>query len=167
MPQFNPVSSGPVATVPFWINGKACELNEAAKTFPIVSAQSEELVHLAASASSEEAYQACESAGEALKKWRCTSAVHRRNILNEAATVWERRADEIAQVASAETSCLISFAKWGVLEAAKYMREIAAATTEIRGVIPQRTTHHHTGMEEEGLTLVTTEPIGAILVIPP
>ena len=159
-------SSSDLATVPIWINGKSQGPESSSSTFPIISAATSKTVHNAVSASSSQAVAACDSAAEAFKTWRRTSPTHRRKVLLKVADVYERRVDEIADYQVAETSCPLQFAKWNTLIAAKYIREIAAATSEIRGLVPQRDTGDD-GEEEDGLTIITTEPIGSVLIIPP
>lgn len=47
-----------------------------------------------------------------------------------------------------------------------YVREIAAATSELRGTVPQRR-EGRDGEEIGGLTVVVRESVGVVLVIPP
>jgi acyl-CoA reductase-like NAD-dependent aldehyde dehydrogenase len=52
--------------------------------------------------------------------------------------------------------------------AAVYVREIAAATSQMRGMVPQRdTATDGSGKEVDGLTVVLEQPVGVVLVIPP
>lgn len=157
--------NGQVETVPLWINGKAYSPAKT-NTFEIISSSSGETVHSAVSATAAEAVVACDTASEAFKTWRKTTLVHRRKILNKVADIYSRRIDEIAAHQVAETSCPPPFAKWNILKSVEYIREIAASTTEIRGTITQRDTKQD-GTEQEGLTLVVTEPVGTVLIIPP
>ncbi|KAF1354209.1 ALDH-like protein [Lizonia empirigonia] len=65
-----------------------------------------------------------------------------------------------------ETSCAKEFAAINVKGGAANMREIAAATSELRGTVPQRSTKS-SGEESGGLTVVVREPVGVVLIIPP
>ena len=158
-------SSSDLPTVPLWIAGKSHGA-ETSSTFPIISAATSKTVHHAVSASTSQANLACDSAAEALIKWRRTSPTHRRKLLLKVADIYDRRIDEIANYQIAETCCPPQFAFWNTMMAARYTREIATATGEIRGIVPQRDTDDD-GTEADGLTIVTTEPIGTVLVIPP
>lgn len=159
------IHSDQIKTVPLWINGKAHTPSNSS-TFPIISSHSGDAVHNAVSASAVEAELACEVAGAAFKSWRKTTFVHRRKILFKVAEVYARRIDEIAAYQTAETSCHPQFAKWNIMKAIEYAQEIAASTVEMRGTICQRDTQQD-GTEQEGLTLVVTEPVGTVLIIPP
>lgn len=152
-------------TVPLWIRGKAVQ-SDSNTTFPIISSATGATVHKAVSASAVEANLACETSAEAFKTWRKTTPAHRRRILYKAAEIYQRRAEEIAGIMVAETSCHPFFAKWNIQVSIEYIQEIAASSTELRGMIPQRSTGPD-GNESEGLTLVITEPVGTVLIIPP
>ena len=66
----------------------------------------------------------------------------------------------------AETSCPKEFAAFNVEAAVMYAREVAAATSELRGTVPQRR-EAPGGEEVGGLTVVIREPVGVVLIIPP
>lgn len=159
------IHNGQVSTVPLWINGKPYAPSDIS-TFPIVSSQTGDTVHNAVSASSVEAELACDAAAAAFKSWRNTTFLHRRKILFKAAEVYARRVDEIAAYQTSETSCHSQFAKWNIMKSIEYIQEIAASTVEVRGTICQRDTQQD-GTEQEGLTLLVTEPVGTVLIIPP
>ena len=152
-------------TVPLWINGKSHSPAHAT-TFPLLSSATGDTVHHAISATVEDANLVSEASHEAFKSWRKTTYVHRRQVLYKVAEVYRRRADEIAAYQVAETSCPPPFAKWNIIKAIEYMEEIASSTTEVRGTIAQRPSNPD-GTEVEGLTLVVTEPVGPVLIIPP
>lgn len=152
-------------TVPLWIGGKALH-SESSLSFPIISSSTGATVHNAVSAGIEEANLACETSAEAFKSWRKTTPTHRRRILYKAAEIYQRRADEIAGHMVAETNCHPFFAKFNMTTSVEYIQEIAASSTELRGMIPQRMTDPN-GNESEGLTLAITEPVGTVLIIPP
>lgn len=152
-------------TVPLWINGKSY-VPEKAATFTIISSGTKDAVHSAISAGIEEAVLACDTANAVFKQWRKTTYVHRRNLLLKAADIYSQRIDEIASHQVNETSCPPPFAKWNIMKAVGYIQEIACSSTEVRGAIAQRPGAAD-GTEEDGLTLVVTEPVGPVLIIPP
>ena len=162
-------ASNPLPTVPLWIAGKAHNADSSTSKQsiqPIISAASNKHIHNFVSATPAQATLACDSAATTLQAWRQTTPAHRRNILLKVADEYERRLNEIAEMQTAETSCPLEFAKWNIAVAAKYIREIAAATAEIRGVVPQRDSDE-SGVGKEGLTIVNMEPVGVVMVIPP
>ena len=65
-----------------------------------------------------------------------------------------------------ETSCTIQFAKLNTGMAIESIEEIIFTTTEVRGILTQRSTEPD-GTEDEGLTLVVTERVRTVLIIPP
>lgn len=65
-----------------------------------------------------------------------------------------------------ETSRPKEFAAINVKHAVANMRETAAAMSELRDMVAQRSTKAD-GEEMEGLTVVVGEPIGMLLILPP
>lgn len=154
-----------LSVVPLWINGSAQPI-EQENLFPVISSVQDKPIHYAVSASPALAVAAVESASTAFSSWRKTSPVHRRALLLKTADIIERRAQEIMELQMAETSCPNDFAAFNVKVGSMCVREIAAATSEIRGTVPQRMPDD-AGNEVGGLTVVVTEPIGVVLIIPP
>ncbi|KAK5952189.1 hypothetical protein OHC33_006662 [Knufia fluminis] len=152
-------------TVPLWINGRPSKTSSPI-TFPLISSASGDTIHHAISATEEDAIRACDASLEAFKSWRQTTYAHRRQILYKAVEVLRRRTNEIAAHQVAETSCSQQFAMFNVTGAIDYMEEIASATSEVRGQIAQRPSKPD-GTETEGLSLIITEPVGPVLIIPP
>lgn len=162
-------STSHLPTVPLWINGvhhQSQYVTSPERLFPVVSAKTRTIIHFAVSATPLEAVIAADAASSAFIEWRRTSPTYRRNIILKAAEIYETRAEEIASCMVAETSCPKPFASFNVSSAAKQLREIAAASAEIRGTVTQRDTDAY-GLEEAGLTVVLKQPIGPVLVIPP
>lgn len=151
--------------VPLWINGSAQPI-EKEDVFPVISSVQDKPIHYAVSASPASGIAACDAAASAFTSWRKTSPPTRRALLLKAADVLERRAQEIMDAQMAETSCPKEFAGFNIHAGTMYVREISAATSEIRGTVPQRTTGPD-GNEQGGLTIVIREPVGVVLVIPP
>ncbi|KAF1926996.1 salicylaldehyde dehydrogenase [Didymella exigua CBS 183.55] len=156
-----------LSIVPNHINGSPQPFDPAtASLFPVIKAVSETKIHHAVSATSSIAISACDAAATALQSWRNTTPSHRRALLHKAANVIESKAQEIMQAQVDETSCPKEFAAINVKGSVAHMREIAAATSELRGTVPQRGTGPD-GEEVEELTIVVREPVGVVLVIPP
>lgn len=152
--------------VPLWINGSAVPISDKDSLFPVVSSVEDKPIHYAVSASASTAVAACDAAASAFTSWRKTSPTFRRQLLLKAADMLESKAQEIAGWQMKETSCPKEFAGANVKLGPIYVREIAAATSEIRGTVPQRMTGPD-GNEMEGLTVVVREPVGVVLIIPP
>ena len=167
MPFIN-LSTSPndLPVVPLWINGNSQPVSEKDPLFPVISSVKDKPIHFAVSASPAAAVQACDSAATAFKSWRETSPRFRRSLLLKAADILTRRAGEIAESQIAETSCPEMFAKFNIVTGIEYVREIAAATSELRGTVPQRATGPD-GNELGGLTVTVREPVGVLLIIPP
>jgi acyl-CoA reductase-like NAD-dependent aldehyde dehydrogenase len=159
-------SSQDLPIIPLWIDGSAISTNTGTSLFPVTNAKEGKVLHNAVSATPQSAVLACESASIAFRAWRKTSVAHRRALLLKAADVVERRAQEIISAQISETSCPRQFAGMNIKGGLANMREIAAATTQMRGVLPQRSTRPD-GEEVAGLTMVVQEPVGVVLVIPP
>jgi acyl-CoA reductase-like NAD-dependent aldehyde dehydrogenase len=151
--------------VPLYINGIAQPVGEH-ELFPVISSIRDVPIHYAVSATPASATAACDAAAAAFTSWRKTSPAHRRGLLLKAADILESRMQDIMQWQMDETSCPKEWAWFNIKNGVTGVREIAAATTEIRGTVSQRETSPD-GSEGEGLTVVVREPIGVVLVIPP
>jgi acyl-CoA reductase-like NAD-dependent aldehyde dehydrogenase len=151
--------------VPLYINGTAKPIEDE-ELFPVISSIQDKAIHYAVSASPASATSACDAAASAFTTWRNTSPAHRRSLLLKAVDALESRMDDIMTWQVAETSCPKEFAAFNIKTGLTMIREIAAATSEIRGTVTQRETRED-GSEAPGLTVVVREPIGVVLVIPP
>ncbi|KAF2010489.1 aldehyde dehydrogenase [Aaosphaeria arxii CBS 175.79] len=151
--------------VPLYVNGSPHPVDKD-RLFPIVNSVENKTIHYAVSADPDSATRACDAASEAFKSWRKTSPAHRRSLLLKAADVLDRRREEIMDWQVRETSCPKEFAAFNIMAGAMYAREIAAATSEIRGTVSQRLSKPD-GEEIGGLTIVVREPVGVVLIIPP
>lgn len=152
--------------VPIYINGLSLPIDSLTTLFPVINAVSDSTIHHAVSATFLSAIAACDAASLSFNSWRKSTASHRRGILLKAAEVVESKMQEIMQAQIDETSCAKEFAAINVTGGAANMREIAAATSELRGTVPQRSTKS-SGEESSGLTVVVREPVGVVLIIPP
>jgi acyl-CoA reductase-like NAD-dependent aldehyde dehydrogenase len=161
----NPKAPNNLPVVALWINGSPQPIQKE-DFFPVISSVQDKPIHYAVSASPASATAACDAAAAAFTSWRKTSPTHRRSLLLKAADILESRIDEIMGWQMAETSCPKEFASFNIRTGVTYVREIAAATTEIRGTVSQRATGED-GNEVGGLTVVVREPIGVVLIIPP
>lgn len=152
--------------VPLWYNGAAQPFSDKDTLFPVNSSVKGKPIHYAVSSSAEAATAACDSAAAAFKSWRNTTPTHRRDLLFKAIDIIGSRREKIAASQVAETSCPQGFAdansRLGIVTA----KEVAAATTELRGTVPQRMGGPD-GQQLSGLTIVVREPIGVVLIIPP
>ncbi|OAF99560.1 ALDH-like protein [Paraphaeosphaeria sporulosa] len=161
----HPLSPDSLPVVPLWINGKAHPSSEDEILFPVISSVQDKPIHYAVSASPKVAVLAVEAAATALVEWRKTTPAHRRSLILKAADVLEKKSKEVMQAQVAETSCPEMFAKFNMGSVA-WMREIASATTEIRGVVTQNATGEG-GADVGGLTVTVREPVGVVMIIPP
>lgn len=152
--------------VPIYINGLPQPIDPSSDVFPVINAVSDSVIHHAVSATPSAAIAACDAASIAFHSWRNTTPSHRRSLLLRAADVVETKMQEIMQAQISETSCPHQFAAINVKGGLATMREIAAATSELRGTVSQRSSKPD-GQEVEGLTIVVREPVGVVLVIPP
>jgi acyl-CoA reductase-like NAD-dependent aldehyde dehydrogenase len=161
-----PASFHGLSIIPLWIGGSAVPITADTLLFPVTNAKEDKAIHNAVSATPESAVAACEMASVAFRTWRKTSVAHRRALLLKAADAVELRAQEIMSAQISETSCPKEFAGMNIKGGLANMREIAAATSQLRGALPQRSTRPD-GEEVAGLTMVVREPVGVVLVIPP
>ena len=155
-----------LSIVPLWIGGSEVSITADTIFFPVTNAKEDKVLHNAVSATQRCAVAACEAASLAFRTWRKTSVAHRRALLFKAADTVERRAQEIMGAQISETSCPKEFAGMNIKGGLANMREVAAATSQLRGALPQRSTRPD-GEEVAGLTIVVRESVGVVLVIPP
>ncbi|KAF2639687.1 aldehyde dehydrogenase [Massarina eburnea CBS 473.64] len=157
----HPLAPSTHKVVPLWISGAPLAPLESDILFPVISSTQDQPVHYAHSASASTAIAACDSAATAFKTWRKTSPTDRRALLLKAADIIEARAKELAASQIAETNCPEQFGHANTRLSLYQIREIAAATSEIRGTVPQNMD------AQEGLIVTIREPIGVVLIIPP
>lgn len=149
----------PSYTVPLFINGAALPTDRST-TFPVTQSITDNTVHHAVSATSEDAISAASSAKAAFQSWKSASHVTRRDLLLRVAAHYEVHASALVEYQMLETSCDESWAKTNVDLATRYLKEIAACISSITGVIPQ--------IEKPGtMGFVFKEPVGPVLCIAP
>ncbi len=141
------------------VNGRSVSLPES-RTFSVRSAVTGEAVHYAQSATVEVAKDAVQAAVQAFSSWKRTSVTERRNIINRAADILERRLDDVVERETKETSCTEHWAKHDAGLATVLMRETAMNIAGICGSIPPP-------ISPDVTSLLFKEPIGAVLIIPP
>lgn len=146
-------------TVPLWIDGETLPTTSIS-IFPVTQSTTGNIVHHAASASTQEAIQAAHSAKTAFQSWRSASHVTRRDCVLRVAAYYEAHASDLIKYQMLETSCEESWAKQNVNLATRYLREIAACISSVNGVIPQIEKPNTMGF-------VFKEPIGPVLCIAP
>ena len=151
--------------VPLWINGAALPTSKDDVLFPVISSIQDRPIHYAVSATPETAVLAVESAATALLKWQQTTPTYRRNLIQKAADMLDRKGEQIMKAQMTETSCPEVFARFNV-SSTSWVREIAAATSQLKGVVAQTSTVED-GQDIGGLNLVVREAIGVVLIIPP
>lgn len=119
-----------------------------------------DIVTTAAAATSGDATSAANAAATAFPDWSKTGPGERRKLLNRAAELIIRRADEFAEIMMAETG---STQGWGIFNtdlAANILKDAAAMTTQIKGeVIPS---------DKPGTwSMAIRQPVGVCLGIAP
>lgn len=145
-------------TVPLIING---EERNAASTFDVVSPYTNRTCWTVASATSQDAITAVESAEAAFPKWSQTKPTVRRDILLKAADILESRLEEYAEYMRTEMGADVGASQFFVVPLAiSMLRDIAGRITSICGSVPVVETEGQSG-------IVYKEPMGVILGIVP
>jgi acyl-CoA reductase-like NAD-dependent aldehyde dehydrogenase len=145
--------------VPCLIDGKPV-VQQAEAGFPVVSAVTGETLHYGQSATAAIAARAVESAAEAFKTYKKTSAEDRRKFLLRAAELFDEKAAEGASRQVAETSCSEHWATWNIGFCVQFCQEFA-------GVIKQALTGELPPSRAGVPQLAMKEPIGPVLIIVP
>ncbi|RKU43521.1 hypothetical protein DL546_006170 [Coniochaeta pulveracea] len=144
-------------TVPFLIGGKEVHPE---KSFEVVNPATGKVVHRCGAASEKEVKAAVEAASKAFKTWKNTTPKSRRDILFKAASVIERRKEELAGYMVAETGCSQHWAEFNLKVAQDLIVDVAGRLATIEGSFP--------ATETEGVgALVLREPFGVVLAIAP
>lgn len=141
------------------IDGKSLEQGELAY-FPVVSARKQETVHYSQSASTDIAIKAIESSWEAFKKYKKTSAHERRDLLLQAADLFDSKVEDSIHRQTTETSCDEAWATMNIRSAAMFCRDMAGA---LEGALIGEVKLLSDGSQY----LITREPVGPVLDIVP
>ena len=146
--------------VPNFIEGKAISLPSSA-SFPVVCANTGQIIYYAQSADSTTAEAACESAAAAFATYKTTLVSERRKMLLRAADLFEAKADEAVIRQMGETCCTKSWAELNVKAASEILHEIAGAISgALTGEMPPSGYDGYT-------SLVLKQPLGTALIISP
>lgn len=144
---------------PLWINGEAVT-PAGLKTLSVYSSSLGRDVGYAVSADVSSGKRAADAAWTALRSWKKTSAVSRRDLLLRVADLYLANREKLVDLQKLETSCSHEFANMNVTLAAQGVQEMASRITSISGEIPQVSSY-------ERMALVFKVPVGPILVIAP
>ena len=130
------------------------------QTFEVISPTTGKVVHYCCSATVSDANKAVESAAEALKSWRKTPPIERRNIFLKAAEVMDRRREELVQYMLQETGDVPSWCHFNLDVAIDFIKDVAGRCGTVEGAIPQT-------MDPDVTGLLFKEPYGVVLSIAP
>ena len=154
----NEAENPPRVTIPLWINGKEVTTTS---TFDVTSPLTNQTCWQAASASTDDATLAVETAQEAFKEWSKTKPTTRRNILLSVADLLEVRIDVYASFMQNEMGADFGVSKSYVIPTSiEMLRDIASRVPTTCGSLPV--------CGENGRNaIVYKEPYGVVLGIVP
>lgn len=144
--------------VPLIIND---ELVTTSATFPVIAPATGKTLWRASSASKTDALAALKAAEDALPAWRATKSTVRREILNRAADVMERRGAEGIELIVKETAALQSFSGFNLSVAVGMIRDVAGRITgSLSGAVQE--------CGADGTSaIILKEPFGVVFSISP
>ncbi|CAF9940664.1 MAG: hypothetical protein HETSPECPRED_002479 [Heterodermia speciosa] len=146
------------AMVPLWINGRE---EPGSSTFDVVCPHDNQTCWKAASATTEDAFQAVEAAQSAFPNWSKTKPSIRQETLLRAAQLLEGRAEDYAGFMTLEMGAESGLARYFVLALSiKMLRDIAYRISSVCGSTP-------TCQEDGTSAMVCKEPYGVVLGIAP
>jgi acyl-CoA reductase-like NAD-dependent aldehyde dehydrogenase len=141
------------------IGGKEVSAN-GGKTFDRVNPVTGEVATRAAACSTQDAARAADATFAAFAAWSETGPSARRALLNKAADALHARAAEFVSAMMDETASTSAWAHFNVMLAANMIREAAAMTTQISGVV--------VSSDKPGLWVMAVhQPAGVVLGIAP
>jgi acyl-CoA reductase-like NAD-dependent aldehyde dehydrogenase len=127
------------AVVPLVIASKPLPV-DASRLWPVTSAKTGETLHYFQSATVADCPSACAAAWQAFSRgaegerpWKRVGVERRRNLLNRVAELFVERKEELLKAQMDETSCDRPWAENNVDTTVRYLREIAACVSSIRG----------------------------------
>ncbi|KAG2419396.1 hypothetical protein HFD88_004192 [Aspergillus terreus] len=128
--------------------------------FPVVSAQTQEILHYGQTVTPELAIQAVDSAAAAFQRWKQTPVHERRRLLLRAAELFESRVNEVSTRQRQETSGGEDWARFTAMQTSGFCREVAGAVASavVGDIQPSYFGYTH---------LVFKEPVGPVLLIAP
>jgi len=142
-----------VPFTPLYINGQERAASSKA-SFEVRNPYSQEVVTLAASASSQDCKDAVDAAVDAFRNWEHTPHSAKRDLFLKAADILdtEHYRTKVASAMKAETSCGDFLVEFNLQVSIEMLRQIASLVTELQGeTFPSSTP---TGLSQELLTLV-------------
>ncbi|KAJ5642872.1 aldehyde dehydrogenase [Penicillium longicatenatum] len=152
--------------VPLVVNGEPLPINES-KLYPVVSARTNKTVHYYQSASTSDCSAACDAAWQAFSRgndkngpWKRVGVEERRSLLENVASLIIEREETLVKAQMEETSSGALWARMNVQTTAKYVRELAACVSSIRGTIPPND-------KPNTMAFVYQDAVGPVLIIPP
>lgn len=143
-------------SVPLIING--AEITGA--TYQVNNPRTGQAVHTATDATPEQAIQAVEAAAKAFPEWSQTTLNHRRDIFLKAATIFEKRAEELAGYIMTETGGDESWAAFIGMLGKECILACASKVSSIQGRIPSLSDPNVGG-------LIVKEPYGVVYAMAP
>lgn len=131
-----------------------------AATFERLNPVTSDVVTIAAAASVNDAISAANAAAAAFPQWSETGPQQRRDLLNRAASILARRAEDFAAIMMAETGSTNAWGHFNTRLAANILKDAAAMTSQITGqVIPS---------DKPGTwAMAIRQPVGVCLAIAP
>lgn len=146
-----------VFTVPLFIGGSDCRPDT---SFDVVSPQNGSVVHRCGSASIAEADAAVSAAAEALKTWRTTTPIQRREIFLKASEILLRRREELRGYMVKETGASIPWCEFNLNTTADMLKDIAGRIPTLEGSCPALA-------DSDTSAIVLREPYGVVLAVAP
>ncbi|KAK3394650.1 aldehyde dehydrogenase domain-containing protein [Podospora didyma] len=144
-------------SVPFFINGEEVH---PPRSFQVISPATGKSIHRSGSATNVEVDAAVEAAANAFKTWRKTIPRTRRDIFLKAATIFERRKEELSRYMMEETSCPQQWADFNIGVAQDFLTDVAGRLSSLNGTVPTT--------EDPNIgAMVVREPFGVVLAIAP
>lgn len=147
--------------VSLWINGRQCPASDG-QTFEVRNPQSQRVVSVCASATSDDCKAAIFAAGEAFKTWEHTPITLRRGIFLKAAELLEsaQYSNKVLSTVMAETAAERTWVNSNTRGAVNLLREMTTFAAQLKGetwpsVYPRAT------------ALMQRRPMGVILGIAP
>ncbi|KAK2736205.1 hypothetical protein FQN55_001737 [Onygenales sp. PD_40] len=129
-------------------------------TFDVISPNTGAAVHKCSAASVADAARAAESAKAASASWAQTKPAVRREIMQKAAEIYERRKEELIGYSQEETGAARLFGELNWMFGLNLLQEFAGRAAMIEGTVPV--------LAQEGQSgIVIKEPYGVILSIAP
>jgi acyl-CoA reductase-like NAD-dependent aldehyde dehydrogenase len=152
--------------VPIIVAGQQHPVDDS-RVYPVVSAKTNQPVHYYQSATTADCFDACDAAWKAFSRgfeengpWKRAGVEQRRRLLERVSELFLEKEELLVKAQMEETSSTLFWSRMNVQTSAKYIRELAACVSSIRGTIPPND-------KPDTLAFIYKEAVGPILVIPP